>query len=138
MKTSFLKIFPFAIFALAPFFCRAAQDGAPVQGGLVRKLEKHFDRDKNGHLDQIERMNLRTHQIFHYPLVEKRNQEPYDVNGDLMMEPFEMRQYLADKASGRLKDVCRKYEEKKKAEDRLRKERLRKISETNAILKMLR
>lgn len=124
----------FLIFFM-PLFCRAGEEGVSVTGETSKKLARHFDRDKNGALDQLERMNLRTYQIFHYPLVEKENQKPYDVDGDLMLEPFEMRQYLADKVSGRLKDVCKEYEEKKKAEERRRKERLRKIEEENAVLR---
>lgn len=78
--------------------------------------EKHFDRDHDGTLDPFERMNLRTYQQVHYQLVTNHRQRPYDFNADQMLDPAELRQYLADKKSGRLKDVYKKFltEEKQK------------------------
>lgn len=137
MKTRFCKI-GFVVCLVFVSVRSEARGYVPVTGESPPKLVRHFDRDGNGTLDQNERMNLRTHQVFHYPLVEKSNQQPYDVDGDLMLEPFEMRQYLADKASGRLKDVFKEYEKKKKAEERRRKDRLRKIEEENAVLRLRR
>lgn len=116
----------------------AEREGVPVTGEASHKLERHFDRDKNGSLDQMERMNLRTHLVFHYPLIQNDKQLPYDVDGDQMMTSFEMRQYLKDKASGRLKSVYKEYKEKKKREERLRQDRFKQIEAQNEILRFKR
>ncbi|MBU0504387.1 MAG: hypothetical protein ABII18_01135 [bacterium] len=64
---------------------------------------KHFDRNDDGYLNWHENKLYQTHLFFGYPLAKKKNQKPYDLNQDLMLQPFEMQQYLTDKNKGSLR-----------------------------------
>ena len=91
------------------------------------KVEKHFDKDKDGFLNFYERMLLRTYVVFHYPLVKKKKQRPYDVNGDLMLEPAENKRYLEDEASGKLKTEYREHKREQKALKKLKTPEIRQM-----------
>jgi hypothetical protein len=67
-------------------------------------------------------MHVRTYELYHHHLVTKKKMEPYDFNQDRMLEKFEYSQYLADKDSGRIKDVYQKYKTKEKKQRKERKE----------------
>ncbi len=77
---------------------------------------KHFDIDDDGYLNRYENSLYNTHKIFGYPLAKKKKQKPYDFNGDLMLQPFEMTMYLKDKKNGTLK----RYSKKKKRDSGVR------------------
>jgi hypothetical protein len=66
---------------------------------------KHFDRNDDGYLNWYESKLYQTHRHFGYPLVTKKNQKPYDFNQDLMLQPMEIKQYLADKKNGILRKL---------------------------------
>lgn len=70
---------------------------------VKNKIQKHFDINKDGYLNRYEFSLFQTEQHFNYPLVKKKKQKPYDFNGDLMLQPFELASYLRDKKSGNLK-----------------------------------
>lgn len=112
------------------FFCVVFSFSVVARGEVVitslskpkGKVEKHFDKDKDGFLSPYERMLLRTHVIYRYPLVKKKKQRPYDVNRSLMLEPAEYKRYLQDEATGKLKTVYREHKIEQKALKTLERE----------------
>lgn len=61
---------------------------------------RHFDIDKDGVLNRYENSLYNSHKIFGYPLITKPSEALYDINHNLMLEPFEQQTYLKDKKSG--------------------------------------
>lgn len=104
----FLFLLAFALIPI-PAYSRALSIGTFSMTKVTNGKEKHFDRDRDGFLSPYERSHLQTHLSRGYPLVRKKTQKPYDFDHDLMLAPFEMSQYLADKKSGRLGETYAKY-----------------------------
>lgn len=65
-----------------------------------KSTREHFDLDEDGRLSTYESALYKTHLKFGYPLVEKKDQIPYDFNQNWMLEPAEMQQYQRFKATG--------------------------------------
>ena len=82
------------------------------------KQQRHFDIDDDGYLNRYEYSLYNTYTLFHYPLVKKKKQVPYDFNHDLMLQPFELQMYLRDKKNGRLVKVVKHKKQKKSRADK--------------------
>lgn len=100
---------------------------------VTNRKEKHFDRNRDGFLSPYERGSLQTHLSRGYPLVRKNTQKPYDFDRDLMLEPFELSQYLADKKSGRLGKTYAKYKVDRKKQNQALRGRSDKVRAANGL-----
>jgi DNA modification methylase len=90
---------------------------------VKNRTMKHFDINDDGCLNRYENSLFKTHERTGWKLAKKKKQKPYDVNYNLMLEPFEYKMYLKDKKDGNLKKLSKKeLEKEQKIRYRLKKD----------------
>lgn len=60
---------------------------------IPKKIKRHFDINKNKRVDLYERQLILTHLRLGWPLADNKTKQKYDFNNDLMLGPFEYKQY---------------------------------------------
>lgn len=72
----------FALIAFYPFFLKAAPSP-----------ERFFDFDKDGRLNWHELGRLNTYRIYRWELANTKKKRRFDLNGDRMLNPTELKLY---------------------------------------------